>query len=106
MHNTYYSKKEEIHSYHHVDESLRSLRHSCPVEEAKSWTGGERHQGLHYETKGILLLINFQNAMNKKVSNFTIEEAVSLTLNRLFIITKKTNAVGAVARYLTSLTKL
>ena len=34
------------------------------------------------------------------------EEAVSLTLNRLFIITKKTNAVGAVARYLTSLTKL
>ena len=33
-------------------------------------------------------------------------EAVSLTLNRLFIITKKTNAVGAVARYLTSLTKL
>ena len=89
MHKTYYSKKEEIHSYHHVDESCRVLRHSCPVEEAKSWTGGERHQGLHYETKADDKLSKCNEQQSFKASIWKEEAAVSLTLNRLFIITKK-----------------
>ena len=51
MYSKDYDEKYQVNSNHHEDESLREVGHSATVEEAKSWTCGERHQGLYYEQR-------------------------------------------------------
>ena len=78
-------EKYQVNSNHHEDESLREGGHSAPVEEAKSWTCGERHQGLHDEQR-----ITLGETKMQWRRNF-FKATVSLTLNPAFEISHDRN---------------
>ena len=74
-----YDEKAQVNSNHHEDEGLREGGHSAPVEEAKSWTCGERHQGLYYEQR---ITLGFQARLKcNGEETLKFQATVSLTLN-------------------------